>query len=555
VNTSSHSSPDNVLSFPSSSSRPSIELVPFGGRSLEVVRAQAHGFLLLKPLFEKFGMNWESQRQRLQRQAWATTCILQAVGADGKVRDMVALPINRAAMLFATLDASQISDQKVRADLEQLQCEGAEALDRWWRGTPSEAVHNQPALVPNHITQVTVTGIRAALEGILEIDTKLRLHEGTIAALQQESQIAGQAVNILKDDTARLHSRTQEIAETLEQKAQAITKKLEAVQEFAELTEQRVTEKLQAFPVSGVVELPLSEFDAKVLRLFAAMGERATQAAIAKRLNAEKSTVQRAADRLKALKRIESFGNGTGRRYEVTGQIPAFDAQAVEAMMAACDCLLDPDTRLLAVRIAEFGPHLDYRMMVHVTQMRDYRRISSSLRALESNGALNKADGFYRRVDYYLRASALEGHAPGCQYSSPPAPPPAPPVPQSAPAPLPCVADSVQTSLPDIVEPDSFKGLFSEREELVQHMSMYGKLHDYQAEDYHRAYNQIFANCEAIGIQCRGKRDPKTGKKIKPIVVLESKGKCGIALDFARQIFPIRQPVARPSDMMQVGHA
>lgn len=221
----------NVLDFPSKSSRPSVELIPFGSnRTFEAVRSSGQGHLILKPLIESFGINWEGQRKWLQRQAWATTSILEAVGADGKVREMVTLPISRAAMLFATMDASKVADPQLREDVARLQCEGADVLDRWWRGA---------------------SFVRPAEVILTPVDSFGRLEEWN--RMQRHLAIAGETLNILKDDGAAMK---QEQAE--------IKRKLDAQLEYIEILDQKVNRGLTAEQREDLVKAIWSACECRV---------------------------------------------------------------------------------------------------------------------------------------------------------------------------------------------------------------------------------------------------------------------------------------------------
>lgn len=59
-----------------------IERVAVGSGFLEVLRSGGQGWLAVKPACEKLGIDAEAQRKRLQRQVWATTSVMEAVGAD-----------------------------------------------------------------------------------------------------------------------------------------------------------------------------------------------------------------------------------------------------------------------------------------------------------------------------------------------------------------------------------------------------------------------------------------------------------------------------------------
>lgn len=69
--------------------------INFDGDSISVVVKDGQYCVALKPLAEAMGLDWEAQRQLIERDAILalTACTIQAVGSDGKQRDMVSLPL------------------------------------------------------------------------------------------------------------------------------------------------------------------------------------------------------------------------------------------------------------------------------------------------------------------------------------------------------------------------------------------------------------------------------------------------------------------------------
>lgn len=116
---------------------PQVEMVPFAGGMLSALRSQGQGWLVLKPACELLGIDDGAQRRRLERTAWATGSIMDAVGADGRQREMFCLRSDRVAMWLATIDTGRITDPEARQRLETWQCHAADALDAWWRGPAS----------------------------------------------------------------------------------------------------------------------------------------------------------------------------------------------------------------------------------------------------------------------------------------------------------------------------------------------------------------------------------------------------------------------------------
>jgi hypothetical protein len=109
------------------------------------MRQNDRGWLVLKPACEALGIDAVRQRNEsvLVKAPWATASVIEAVGADGKQREMFCLRSDRVAMWLATIDTTRITDPAARQRLEVWQCEAAEALDKWWRG--KQAPVGEPA--------------------------------------------------------------------------------------------------------------------------------------------------------------------------------------------------------------------------------------------------------------------------------------------------------------------------------------------------------------------------------------------------------------------------
>lgn len=69
--------------------------VQFYGDDLAVIRYEGVDYAPVKPVCDILGIDWEGQRQRIERDEVlrSTAVVLQAVGADGRQRDMTCLPL------------------------------------------------------------------------------------------------------------------------------------------------------------------------------------------------------------------------------------------------------------------------------------------------------------------------------------------------------------------------------------------------------------------------------------------------------------------------------
>ncbi len=158
---------------------PQVELIKVGSDQLQGIRYEANGWLAVKSACEALGVDYSAQRQRLDRQAWATVGVIPSVGTDGRKREMFCLRADRVAMWLATIDTSRLANDAAREKLELWQCQAAEVLDRWVRGEQpggSEPVRIDPALLDKklnvigdmvaHIAKRQQPGVELEIDGI-----------------------------------------------------------------------------------------------------------------------------------------------------------------------------------------------------------------------------------------------------------------------------------------------------------------------------------------------------------------------------------------------------
>lgn len=93
----------------------SYELVPFHDRQILTIKDAGRVYVPLKPLVISMGLNWEAQRQRIERDGvlGEGTCILQVPSAGG-LQDMVCMPLERIPAFIATIPLGHIKSEEVR---------------------------------------------------------------------------------------------------------------------------------------------------------------------------------------------------------------------------------------------------------------------------------------------------------------------------------------------------------------------------------------------------------------------------------------------------------
>lgn len=107
--------------------------VPFNG-SMMIAQRFDDGeiYTALKPICENIGIDFNGQKQRLERTPWAIMCVMHTVAADGKNRDMTAISRKTLTMWLATINTNRLSDEQARRNVTVYQQEAAEALDKYF---------------------------------------------------------------------------------------------------------------------------------------------------------------------------------------------------------------------------------------------------------------------------------------------------------------------------------------------------------------------------------------------------------------------------------------
>lgn len=108
--------------------------VPFNGQTVDAFAASGDAgyYVALRPLCENIGVDFGSQRKRLNRQSWSVTVIMTATGSDGKSYQMLCIDRQTLVMWLATIDASRLKSEAARETVARYQKECAKALDSYF---------------------------------------------------------------------------------------------------------------------------------------------------------------------------------------------------------------------------------------------------------------------------------------------------------------------------------------------------------------------------------------------------------------------------------------
>lgn len=118
-----------------------LQSIPFHGTTISAAQDGGTIRVALRPACDAMGLDFSSQRKRLERTSWATVVIMTTVGADGKDREMVTIDRRTFTMWLATIDTTRLKSDRARNLVETFQREAADALDNYF--------HNGGAINPN----------------------------------------------------------------------------------------------------------------------------------------------------------------------------------------------------------------------------------------------------------------------------------------------------------------------------------------------------------------------------------------------------------------------
>lgn len=105
--------------------------VPFHGGDVLCVEIDGRPHVVLKPALDAIGLDYHSQRQKLDGKSWATKVLITSVGDDGRSREMVAVDVRTFLMLLATVDERRVSES-ARPALIDYQSRVADAIEAYF---------------------------------------------------------------------------------------------------------------------------------------------------------------------------------------------------------------------------------------------------------------------------------------------------------------------------------------------------------------------------------------------------------------------------------------
>lgn len=105
--------------------------VPFNGDDVLCADIEGRPHVILKPALDQIGLDYHSQRQKLDGKSWATKVLITSVGDDGRSREMIAVDLRTFLMLLATVDERRVSES-VRPALVAYQSKVADVIEAYF---------------------------------------------------------------------------------------------------------------------------------------------------------------------------------------------------------------------------------------------------------------------------------------------------------------------------------------------------------------------------------------------------------------------------------------
>jgi len=173
--------------------------VPFYGDTLDAIQRDDGIWLGVKRACENVGVDVEGQRKKLEKASWATTDIMSAVGADGKIRDVFCINLKSVPMWLSGIDANKVAEH-VKAKLIRYQQECADVL----------AKHFLPAAVssPLDVMELMLRQMRSEQEQRAVLAARLEAHD---ARIDDAKNRANEAMEVAADVAHKFDVAKQEI--------------------------------------------------------------------------------------------------------------------------------------------------------------------------------------------------------------------------------------------------------------------------------------------------------------------------------------------------------
>lgn len=134
----------------------------FHGDEITTFEVDGEPYVAMRRIVENLGMAWGRQQTKLMEQETKFNCTLMCtVGADGKRRDMLSIPLAKLPLWLASINPNKVPDLDARAKIELYQEESAKALyDFWFKGGGDRLATLEATVASMNEMLVRLTGMQ-----------------------------------------------------------------------------------------------------------------------------------------------------------------------------------------------------------------------------------------------------------------------------------------------------------------------------------------------------------------------------------------------------------
>ncbi|NMY90050.1 phage antirepressor N-terminal domain-containing protein [Pseudomonas oryzihabitans] len=184
---------------------PQLFPVPFHGDTVVLVGQDNEPYVAMKPIVTNMGLDWHSQRQKLNERFASTAVEITSVAEDGKLRGMTCLPLKKLPAWLYSISPNKVAPE-LREKIIRYQEECDDALWNYW----TEGVAERPGAAASAYKQIALSRHRLALLKELHRTRDRALRSAIYEQLAQVSQALGLSVPEL-DSIGRADPETPDV--------------------------------------------------------------------------------------------------------------------------------------------------------------------------------------------------------------------------------------------------------------------------------------------------------------------------------------------------------
>lgn len=137
------------------------QTISFNGQSLAAINQNQTIYVAMKPICENIGLDWEAQRQKIQRNHVlnSVACMLKATAKDGKNYETMCLPLGFLSGWLMSVEVNRVKPE-IRDMLIQYQLKCYDVLHQHFM--PNQPVQPKPTkALPNGLTHEQQVEVKA----------------------------------------------------------------------------------------------------------------------------------------------------------------------------------------------------------------------------------------------------------------------------------------------------------------------------------------------------------------------------------------------------------